>query len=181
MDKLTGLLAKKEFEEQLQHEVQRAMRYRRPLTLLIAEVDFEHFEAELNIRTSMPYTILKQVGAIIQKHLRTVDMAGRVAGETFAMMLPETPLDGAKVAAERLRMSVESHEFLGDNVERRLRMAIETHRDQTGHNMCWLNDWRLWQALGDAQSPNPDNPKAIPPEREFQIGCRAYYASRFEK
>ncbi|MBI4276406.1 hypothetical protein HY629_01050 [Candidatus Uhrbacteria bacterium] len=61
---------------------------------------------------------------------------------------------------------------------RRLREAIVTHRDQTGHNMCWLNDRKLWGALGDGSSPTLAE-MAIPPKEEFLTGCRAYYASRF--
>jgi diguanylate cyclase (GGDEF)-like protein len=123
-DKLTGLLLKKEFEFRLLHEVQRAMRYRRPLTLMVMEVDFGFFEKEINIRASMPYTIFKQLGPIILKQLRTVDFAGRIAGETFSAMMPETPLGGAFVAADRLRQAVEGYEFIGDNLDRRLKVAL---------------------------------------------------------
>lgn len=123
-DKLTGLLVKKEFESRLVHEVQRAKRYHRPLTLLLIEVDWAHFEKEVNIRTSMPYTIFKQLGPIITRKLRAVDFAGRVAGETFSALLPETPLSGAFIAADRLREAVESYEFLGDDLERRFHVAI---------------------------------------------------------
>lgn len=123
-DKLTGLLLKKEYETRLVHEVQRAMRYRRPLTLMVMEVDFGYFEKEINIRAAMPYTIFKQLGPLILRQLRTVDFAGRIAGETFAAMMPETPLSGAFVAADRLRQAVESYEFIGDNLDRRLRVAL---------------------------------------------------------
>jgi diguanylate cyclase (GGDEF)-like protein len=124
IDKLTGLLVKSEFQDRLTHEVQRAKRYQRPLTLLVIEVDWTFFEKEINIRASMPYTIFKQLGPIITRQLRTVDFAGRIAGETFSAMLPETPLSGAFVAADRLRSAVESYEFIGDDAEGRLRVAI---------------------------------------------------------
>ena len=123
-DKLTGLLIKKEFESRLVHEVQRAKRYQRPLTLMVIEVDWEHFEKDINIRAAMPYTIFKQLGPIITRKLRTVDFAGRIAGETFSAMLPETPLSGAFIAADRLREAVEHYEFIGDDLERRLRVAV---------------------------------------------------------
>jgi len=124
IDKLTGLLVKSEFQDRLTHEVQRAKRYQRPLTLLVIEVDWTYFEKEINIRAIMPYTIFKQLGPIITRQLRTVDFAGRMAGETFSAMLPETPLSGAFIAADRLRAAIESHEFIGDDVEGRLRVAI---------------------------------------------------------
>ncbi len=59
---------------------------------------------------------------------------------------------------------------------RRLRGAIETHREQTGHNLCWLNDVKLWETLGDGNMAYPHD--TLPPEEEFAMGCRAYYASR---
>lgn len=123
-DKLTGLLLQKEFEVQLTHEVQRAMRYRRPLTLLMAEVDFEHFEKERNLRQGMPYTIYKQLGPIILRHLRAVDFAGRIGGERFAALLPETPLSGAFVAGDRLRQAVEAYEFMAEDMTTRVHVAL---------------------------------------------------------
>lgn len=123
-DKLTGLLLKKEYETRLLHEVQRAMRYRRPLTLMVMEIEWGFFEKEVNLRTAMPYTIFKQLGPLILRQLRTVDFAGRITGEIFSAMMPETPLAGAFIAADRLRQAVEEYEFIGDNLERRFRVAL---------------------------------------------------------
>lgn len=124
IDKLTGLLKKDEFESRLEHEVQRAKRYHRPLTLLVVEVDWEHFEKQVSLRTAMPYTIFKQLGPLILRKLRAVDFAGRIAGETFSAMLPETPIDGAFIAADRLREAVEHYGFIGDELDRRFRVAV---------------------------------------------------------
>ena len=60
---------------------------------------------------------------------------------------------------------------------RRLRAAIEDHREQTGHNLCWLNDVELWKALGDGDAAYPR--ETVVSADEFFVGCRAYYASRF--
>ena len=60
---------------------------------------------------------------------------------------------------------------------RRLRTAIEIHRDQTGHNLCWLNDVELWTALEDGSTEYP-HATIVPPE-EFFVGCKAFYESRF--
>lgn len=124
IDRLTGLFVKKEFEVRLSHEVPRALRYRRPLTLLIVEVDFEHFEKERNLRATMSYTIFKQLGPIIHRQLRTVDYGGRISGDLFAALLPETGAEGAVVAGERLRKMVEDYEFLGEDLGTRVRVAI---------------------------------------------------------
>lgn len=123
-DKLTGLLIKKEYEVRLLHEVERAMRYRRPLTLMVMEIDWGYFEKDINIRVAMPYTIFKQFGPLLQRQLRTVDFAGRISGELFSSIMPETPLSGAFVAADRLRQAVEGYDFIGDNLERRFKVAL---------------------------------------------------------
>lgn len=124
IDKLTGLLDRKEFESHFFHEVTRALRYRRPLTLLIIEVDFEHFDAEHNLRANMSYTVFKQLGPIIRRQLRTVDFGGRFSGDLFAVLLPETGADGANVAGERIRKVVEEYEFLGEDLTTRFRVAL---------------------------------------------------------
>lgn len=80
-----------------------------------------------------------------------------------------------KLVAELMLKSAEAVEAREE--ARRLRRAIETHRDHTGHNLCWLNDLRLWKTLGDGKRAYPHD--TVPPEDEFLTGCRAYYASRF--
>lgn len=123
-DKLTGLLLEKEFADRLSIEVQRALRYRRPLTLLLAEVAFEQFQPDRNLRWSMPYTIYKQLGPLINRQLRKVDMAGRIGGDMFAILLPETGLSGSFVAGDRIRKAVEIYEFLGDDTTSRVKVAL---------------------------------------------------------
>ena len=81
-----------------------------------------------------------------------------------------------QLAVEVMERSAEASEAREE--VRRLREAIVTHRDQTGHNMCWLNDHKLWAVLGDDKSPTLAEMR-MPPEGEFLTGCRAYYASRF--
>jgi diguanylate cyclase (GGDEF)-like protein len=58
-------------------------------------------------------TVLAQLAVVMQSSLRTVDVAARYGGEEFVAILPQTPLDGGIVIAERLRERVERHEFIG--------------------------------------------------------------------
>jgi len=100
------------------------MRYRRPLTVLLIEVDFEHFSPGQNVKWGMAYTIYKQLGPLFMRQLRKVDLAARMGGEQFALLLPETGLAGAQIAGERIRKAVETHEFIGEDVSSRVRVAI---------------------------------------------------------
>jgi len=57
---------------------------------------------------------------------------------------------------------------------KKLRDAIEKHRAQTGHNMCWENDEELWSVLGDSVSFDHTKPD----RKEFLKRCEQYCDSR---
>lgn len=124
IDKLTGLYVKKYFVKRLEEELARTRRYKRPLTLILFEVNYNYFMPDYNIRWAMVYTILKQFGALLLRQLRNVDIAGRYGGEMFSVLLPETPLPGGKIAAERIRKKVEDHTFMGDAMVKEVRLAV---------------------------------------------------------
>ncbi len=124
LDKLTGLYTQKYFNLRLEEELARTRRYKRPLTLIFFEINYNYFMPEYNIRWAMVYTILKQFGALLLRQLRNVDIAGRYGGEMFSVLLPETPIEGGEIASERIRKKVEEHTFLGDNVVKEVRLAI---------------------------------------------------------
>lgn len=123
-DKLTGLYEKKYFLEHLDVEVARCGRYRRPLSVLMLEIDYTYFPSPADVRWSMGYLIFKQLGAILLATLRRMDMAARYEGDNVAAFLPETGEEGAILCAERLRTRVENHEFMGATPEQRLRLAV---------------------------------------------------------
>lgn len=124
IDKLTGLYQEKYFLFRLGEELSRSARYKRPLTLLCVSIDYDFFVKDYDIRWAMSYTIFKQFGALMGRTYRNVDLAGRTAGDSFLILLPETGDEGALIAAERLRKKVEGHEFIGDNQLPRVRVAV---------------------------------------------------------
>lgn len=124
VDKLTGLYNKKYFEKRLISELARAQRYKRPLSLLLFEIDYNYFVKEYDIKWGMSYSLLKQFGALILKIYRNVDIAGRYEGEMFITILPETPTEGGAMAGERLRKAVEEHTFIGDTHAPQIKIAI---------------------------------------------------------
>lgn len=123
-DKLTGLYDEKHFAVRMKEELDRAARYKRPLTVILFEINYNYFIKDYDIRWGMSYTLFKQFGALINKIYRNVDLAGRYKGEYFAVVLPETPEEGALIAAERLRKAVEEHEFLGDEKLPKVKIAL---------------------------------------------------------
>lgn len=104
---LTGILRREAILEELERELQRALRYRRPLALALADLD--HFK-EVNDRHGhlAGDLLLKRAAQALASPLRSTDAVGRFGGEEFLVVLPETDLAGAAVVAEKLRQVVEA-------------------------------------------------------------------------
>ncbi|MDA8124232.1 MAG: GGDEF domain-containing protein [Deltaproteobacteria bacterium] len=104
-DFLTGIANSRSFLEAGEREIQRKRRYGRPLAALMFDLD--HFK-EINdtYGHAAGDKVLVTLSAVCKKLLRDIDVFGRLGGEEFAMLLPETDLAGARVTAERLREAV---------------------------------------------------------------------------
>ncbi|HXG40536.1 MAG TPA: diguanylate cyclase, partial [Candidatus Limnocylindrales bacterium] len=107
-DRLTGVLNRQAILVRLQAEVDRAVRYHRPLS--IALVDLDHFK-RLNDTHGHAAgdVVLNAVAGLLRSHLRAVDVVGRYGGEEFMIVLPETEVDAAASLVEKLRRLVGSH------------------------------------------------------------------------
>jgi diguanylate cyclase (GGDEF)-like protein len=107
-DQLTKLYNRQYLSERLPAEIERALRYERSLSIMLADAD--HFKA---INDTFGHqagdALLRLVAANLASSLRhDVDWIARYGGEEFLIVLPETELDGAMAAAERLREAVAS-------------------------------------------------------------------------
>ncbi len=110
VDPLTGLRNRRAFLEGAEHERNRAQRNSGPLTAILLDVD--HFKQINDKRGHASGDItLTQLGALLKRQMRTVDIVGRWGGEEFVMVLPDTDLAGAQVAAERVRKAIEAIEL----------------------------------------------------------------------
>jgi two-component system cell cycle response regulator len=111
IDPLTGALNRRDFLAKGSAEITRAKRYRRACTLLMLDID--HFK---NINDRYGHQAgdeaLRQFTATSKEMLRENDIFGRIGGEEFAVILPETTLDGARKLAERLRRQVSELEMV---------------------------------------------------------------------
>lgn len=107
-DALTGVYNRRSIDERLPVEVERARRYAHPLTLMFTDLD--HFK---QINDTFGHvvgdTVLREVAHYLQSQLRQgVDWIARYGGEEFLIVLPETGLDAAVDAANRLRAGIET-------------------------------------------------------------------------
>lgn len=109
-DPLTGLANRRHLVEQYAHEVGRAKRSGKPLSMLI--LDLDHFKSVNDQYGHLAGdACLKCVTAVIESHLRNIDIASRFGGEEFIVLLPETAEDRASTVAERLRSAVAEKEI----------------------------------------------------------------------
>ena len=104
-DALTGIFNRRHFTARLDGEWKRFRRYGRPLSLLLLDID--HFKS-INDRYGHDVgdEVIVAVARLCGTQTRDSDLAARIGGEEFAILLPEAGLDDARVAAERLRMAV---------------------------------------------------------------------------
>jgi diguanylate cyclase (GGDEF)-like protein len=106
-DPLTGLLNRRAIDDVARSELKRHARYPSPLALGLIDVD--HFK-EVNSRYL--YTggdeVLRSLAKTLTHSLRDVDFLGRVGGEEFLVVAPETDIGGVQVLSERIRSAVET-------------------------------------------------------------------------
>ncbi len=106
-DALTGILNRGGFFEVARKEMQRARRHQHPLSVLM--LDLDHFK---QINDALGHAtgdcVLSAVCRLWQGSLRGMDHLGRLGGEEFAVMMPDSLLAAAEVVAERLRAATEA-------------------------------------------------------------------------
>ncbi|MFZ4125624.1 MAG: sensor domain-containing diguanylate cyclase [Rickettsiales bacterium] len=151
-DALTGLPLRKQFFAKLEDEVKRTRRSGKDAALLM--IDIDKFAA-LNQQHTEPFGdfVLQELTKLILSCLRETDMAARVAGEEFAIVLPDTSVEGAYWVAERIRTTVNNHHFTSRHsvhpVQVTLSIGVATSREtqeQDAGMLLSLADNRMVQA-----------------------------------
>ncbi len=100
-DGLTKLANYKTFYEFLKSEIHRSMRYQHKLTLIMLDLDgFKQVNDKFG--HTVGDSLLRQVAQLIASYVRQEDISARYGGDEFAIVLPETPLAGALVVANRI-------------------------------------------------------------------------------
>ncbi|MCJ2187317.1 diguanylate cyclase [Novosphingobium beihaiensis] len=104
-DYLTGVSNRRAFTDLARTEIQRARRYKRSLSILL--VDADHFKQINDVHGHLAGdAVLVSLGKALENGARREDILGRIGGEEFAMLLPETPLPEAREVADRLRRAI---------------------------------------------------------------------------
>ncbi|HVI58954.1 MAG TPA: GGDEF domain-containing protein [Luteimonas sp.] len=122
-DALTELCNRRHFIESMEKEIARAMRHQRPLSLCIVDVDlfkpvndrYGHISGD---------EVLRQIAALVRRHVRNDDLAARIGGEEFAVLLPECDAAAAYGFAERVREAVAAATFSPGGEPRQITVSI---------------------------------------------------------
>jgi len=110
IDDLTDLNNQRYFKHMLNTETQRHTRYKRPLNLLM--IDIDSFKKVNDTHGHLVGDqVLKQVAALLKKNVRACDYLARYGGEEFAVLLPETTESEAFMVGERIVLTIYRHHF----------------------------------------------------------------------
>lgn len=108
-DGLTGLYNRKSFDDKLESEFVRAKRYGHSLSVVMFDIDL--FK---NVNDTYGHlagdAVLINLSKLFGTYFRSVDFICRYGGEEFAVILPETPINGALLTTERIRVAVSQNE-----------------------------------------------------------------------
>ncbi len=122
-DDLTKLYNYRYLMQYLDAEVKRCLRYKKKVSLLFIDIDgFKRINDRFGHVVGSQ--ALSEMGQVFRKILRETDIVGRYGGDEFVIVLPETPLNGAMVIAERIRQKVENYEFVAQNITIRLTVSL---------------------------------------------------------
>lgn len=110
IDKLTGVFNRRQLDQCIHHEVEKASRYHRPLSLMM--IDIDHFK---KVNDTYGHQIgdyaLVAVSKILSENIRSSDVLGRFGGEEFVILCPEADKGEAAELGEKLRQEIESFRF----------------------------------------------------------------------
>lgn len=171
-DHLTGLANRRRFERQLDREVSRTLRYAHPFSLVMLDIDnfkcvndtFGHHAGD---------EVIRGLGRVLQEGTRGIDLAARIGGEEFAILLVETGQSGALEVAERLRVAIRDMIVTGvGQVSASFGVAECPIGGQTSSEMLNSADVALYEAKRSgrdrvvvwqpAKSDRDSNPVVIP-------------------
>ena len=154
-DELTQLYNKRFLDSRLQSEVDHTMRSAQPLSVLVLDVDnlkefndtFGHATGDL---------VLITVAQVMRQRLRTSDFATRSGGDEFVVIMPDTGLEQARWAAERIRAGIYEHNFQlsqGPDVRATLSVGAAQHQgEESPARLLERADQAMYQAKQEGKN-----------------------------
>lgn len=153
LDALTNLNNRRQFEVRLKQEIATTKRQNNPLCAMMIDIDFFKKVNDTYGHASGD-SVLRTAASIIKEQLRESDIPSRYGGEEFAVLLPYTHIEEARIVGERLRKAVESAsipinseglDIKAINVTISMGLA-EFKQDETGEELFERADKALYEA-----------------------------------
>lgn len=150
-DTLTGVFNRLKFNELLDAEIKRAMRYRAPLSLVMFDLDnFKKINDTYG--HSIGDHVLKETARLIAGQIRAQDFFARWGGEEFMVLVPNTDLERTLILTEKLRGLVEGFDF-GDNLRVTASFGIARYADnETADSFAGRVDEALYKAKNNGRN-----------------------------
>ncbi|MFT5208114.1 MAG: diguanylate cyclase (GGDEF)-like protein [Candidatus Omnitrophota bacterium] len=109
-DGMTQLRIHRYFQQRLDEEIKRAAQFNHPLSLIMSDIDhFKNFNDTYGHQQGD--IVLIETAKLFGECIREVDIAARYGGEEFAIILPETDIEEAEKVAEKIRKTIEEHDY----------------------------------------------------------------------
>jgi two-component system, cell cycle response regulator len=145
-DHLTGIANRRRFERQLEREVARTLRYGHPFCLVMLDIDQFKLVNDTHGHEAGDEALIR-LGRALQEGTRGIDLAARVGGEEFAIILTETDYSGGIEVAERLRLSIKAADVpLVGNITASFGVAECPSGGQTARELLAAADAALYEA-----------------------------------
>ena len=149
-DPLTGIANRREFLHRAEEEASRASRNHQHLSLLA--IDIDHFKSiNDEYGHQVGDTVLREFVSRTSSVMRPSDLIGRIGGEEFALLLPETSLSQAYKIAERLRQYVEEQSIEVKKGSLKLTISIGVSQYRNGNDSVKKLLYRADQLLYKAK------------------------------
>ncbi|HZJ42715.1 MAG TPA: diguanylate cyclase [Pyrinomonadaceae bacterium] len=180
-DHLSGLANRRRFERQLDREINRSLRFDHPLSLLM--VDIDNFK-KLNdtFGHDVGDEAIRRLGKVLQQETRGIDLAARIGGEEFAVVLVETGRQGGLEVAERLRTAIYTLEIPNaSGITASFGVAECPSSGRTSDAILKAADVALYEAKRsgrnrvvsiDPAQPNSEPASDVHPERDRRVASR---------
>ncbi len=156
-DALTGIRNRAYFDQKLSAEIKRSRRERSTLALLM--IDIDHFKAiNDNHGHLVGDLVIKEVASCLQQELkRSTDHLCRYGGEEFAIILPNTNKDGARLLAEQIRYGLENQRFQYEELELSISVSIGCYAsvaeiNSVSNDYIQAADSALYQAKNEGRN-----------------------------
>jgi len=154
-DELTGLPNRRHFFSALEKEYARIVRHGHVACLAILDLDFFKRVNDKHGHAAGD-EVLKHFAGMLRDHLRNEDIMGRIGGEEFAVLMPETNQDGARAMLERMRIELSraTLDFIEPGFGYAFSAGIAESRTKAWSCKDWLNaaDSALYQAKADGRN-----------------------------